>query len=32
VYGFLRFPQGYNPELDSLVSKVRSDVLFFPVV
>ncbi|CAD6342483.1 unnamed protein product [Miscanthus lutarioriparius] len=26
-YGFLRFPQGYNPELDSLASKVRGDVL-----
>uniref|UniRef100_A0A804RET3 Photosynthetic NDH subunit of subcomplex B 1, chloroplastic n=1 Tax=Zea mays TaxID=4577 RepID=A0A804RET3_MAIZE len=25
-YGFLRFPQGYNPELDSLASKVRGDV------
>ncbi|TVU42334.1 hypothetical protein EJB05_08733 [Eragrostis curvula] len=25
-YGFLRFPMGYNPELDSLASKVRGDV------
>lgn len=25
-YGFLRFPAGYNPELDSLASKVRRDV------
>ncbi|KAG8046894.1 hypothetical protein GUJ93_ZPchr0008g11517 [Zizania palustris] len=25
-YGFLRFPAGYNPELDSLASKVRGDV------
>ncbi|KAF8644206.1 hypothetical protein HU200_066521 [Digitaria exilis] len=25
-FGFLRFPQGYNPELDSLASKVRGDV------
>ncbi|XP_020109677.1 photosynthetic NDH subunit of subcomplex B 1, chloroplastic [Ananas comosus] len=25
-YGFLKFPQGYNVELDSLASKVRGDV------
>uniref|UniRef100_A0A453HF76 Uncharacterized protein n=1 Tax=Aegilops tauschii subsp. strangulata TaxID=200361 RepID=A0A453HF76_AEGTS len=25
-YGFLRFPMGYMPELDSLASKVRGDV------
>ncbi|KAL6838400.1 hypothetical protein ACP4OV_031806 [Aristida adscensionis] len=25
-YGFLRFPQGYMPELESLASKVRGDV------